>query len=77
MARVGHDVIGIDVDAPKVESLSAGRAPFFEPGFEAVLVEALASGRLTFTTDFGAARGSTVHFVCVGTPNAPARTPRT
>ncbi|MET3805243.1 UDPglucose 6-dehydrogenase [Nakamurella sp. UYEF19] len=68
MARSGHEVIGIDVDAPKVESLLAGKAPFYEPGFEDVLVEALESGRLTFTTDLGAVKGSTVHFVCVGTP---------
>jgi UDPglucose 6-dehydrogenase len=71
MARSGHEVIGIDVDAAKVEKLLAGQAPFFEPGFETVLVEALASGRLTFTTDLAAAQGSTVHFVCVGTPQTP------
>src|SRR4051794_6563155 len=68
MAQSGHDVVGIDVDAPKVGLLRAGRAPFYEPGFEEVLVEALATGRLTFTTDLAAARGNTVHFVCVGTP---------
>ena len=68
MAQSGHQVVGIDVDVPKVESLLAGKPPFYEPGFDQVLKEALASGRLTFTTDFAAARGNTVHFVCVGTP---------
>ena len=32
MAHLGHDVVGIDVDEAKIASLSAGRAPFFEPG---------------------------------------------
>src|SRR6478609_9852755 len=68
MAQLGHDVLGIDVDAPKIELLSAGRAPFFEPGFEEVLQEALASGRLKFSSDIASARGRPVHFVCVGTP---------
>jgi UDPglucose 6-dehydrogenase len=68
MAQSGHEVVGIDVDVPKIDSLRAGRAPFYEPGFEEVLVGALASGRLTFTTDSSAARGNMVHFICVGTP---------
>ena len=68
MARSGHEVVGIDVDTAKVALLQQGTAPFYEPGFEDVLAEALASGRLRFTTDMSAARGNTVHFVCVGTP---------
>jgi UDPglucose 6-dehydrogenase len=68
MAQLGHDVIGIDVDAPKVALLASGRTPFFEPGFEEVLQSALATGRLSFTSDMAAAQGSDVHFVCVGTP---------
>ena len=68
MAQLGHDVVGVDVDVAKIESLSQGRTPFFEPGFEDVLRRALDSGRLRFTTDFAAARGRPVHFVCVGTP---------
>ncbi len=68
MAQLGHDVVGIDVDAAKVALLAAGETPFFEPGFAEVLQAALASGRLSFTTDMAAAKGRTVHFVCVGTP---------
>ena len=68
MAQLGHEVTGIDVDVPKVELLASGRTPFFEPGFEEVLQAALASGRLSFTADMAQARGATVHFVCVGTP---------
>ena len=68
MAHLGHDVVGIDVDEAKIAFLSAGRAPFFEPGLPEVLESAGASGRLRFTTDFAAAADADVHFVAVGTP---------
>jgi UDPglucose 6-dehydrogenase len=68
MAQLGHDVVGIDVDEHKVASLNGARAPFFEPGFEELLTETLASGRLRFSADMAEAAGSRVHFVCVGTP---------
>ncbi|AWB85677.1 UDP-glucose dehydrogenase family protein [Mycetocola zhujimingii] len=68
MASLGHEVIGIDVDAAKVEALSAGRAPFFEPDLPELLREGVASGLLKFSTDIADARDSRVHFVAVGTP---------
>ena len=70
MAELGHDVVGIDVDPGKVQALSAGRAPFFEPGLPEILESAAATGRLRFTTDVSAAAGSAVHFVAVGTPQS-------
>ena len=69
MAKLGFDVLGVDVDESKIEALSAGRVPFFEPGLAEELGEMLASGRLSFTTDFDqAAEFGDVHFICVGTP---------
>ena len=68
MASIGHEVVGIDVDARKIEALSKGEAPFFEPGLPEILSEGIASGRLTFTTDMAAASGAKVHFIGVGTP---------
>lgn len=68
MAKLGHEVVGIDVDPRKVASLEAGEAPFFEPGLPELLQETKATGRLTFTTDMSAAAGAQVHFLCVGTP---------
>ena len=70
MADLGHTVVGVDVDAVKIAALSAGRAPFFEPGLAEVLGSAMASGRLSFTTDFAAVAGAQVHFVAVGTPQS-------
>jgi len=72
MAVLGFDVLGVDVDQSKIDALAAGDVPFFEPGLPEQLRIALDSGRLHFTTDFDeAAAFGDVHFVCVGTPQAP------
>jgi len=68
MSSLGFTVVGIDTDSAKVDQLSRGTVPFFEPGLEEIVKTELASGRLTFTTDFALARNADVHFICVGTP---------
>jgi len=68
MAKLGHEVIGIDVDERKISDLQAGRAPFFEPGLPELLTEVQETGRLSFSTSMADAEGARVHFVCVGTP---------
>lgn len=71
LASLGHDVIGIDADPEKAALLSAGLPTFYEPGLPELLDESLTSGRLRFDTDLAAIQGSTVHFICVGTPQMP------
>lgn len=68
MSSLGFEVIGIDVDPAKIALLTAGRVPFYEPGLEDLLQQEIASGRLTFTTNFNAIADADVHFICVGTP---------
>jgi UDPglucose 6-dehydrogenase len=68
MADLGHEVVGVDVDPARIEQLSAGQAPFYEPGLPELLTAAIATGRLRFTTDLDEVRGASVHFVAVGTP---------
>jgi UDPglucose 6-dehydrogenase len=69
LAELGFEVLGTDLDPARVESLSQGRAPFFEPGLDAMLGHGLRSGRLRFTTSLPeAAQFGDVHFLCVGTP---------
>jgi nucleotide sugar dehydrogenase len=68
MAELGHDVVGIDVDTAKIERLTAGNPPVYEPGLPEILGSAIRSGRLRFSTDIADARGAQVHFVAVGTP---------
>ena len=71
MSSLGFEVIGVDVDAAKIELLTAGKVPFYEPGLEDLLQKEIASGRLTFSTDFSAIADADVHFICVGTPQKP------
>ena len=71
MAKLGHEVVAVDVDPVKIERLAAGDAPFFEPGLPEILSEAIESGRIRFTTDMSEVAGSRVHFVAVGTPQGP------
>jgi UDPglucose 6-dehydrogenase len=69
MAEIGHEVIGVDVDERKVERLSVGEIPFYEPAMADLLGKHVASGRLRFTTSIEqAAEFADLHFVCVGTP---------
>jgi len=68
MAELGHTVIGIDVDPRKVDTLAAGRAPFFEPDLDDLLAKHVESGVVRFSDAFGDAAGADVHFLCVGTP---------
>lgn len=69
MAELGHEVLGVDVDESKIEALSSGQVPFYEPGLPEVLERNLDSGRLAFSTDYArAAEFANVHFLGVGTP---------
>lgn len=72
MASLGFEVLGFDVDASKIDLLSAGVVPFYEPGLEPLLRKTLPSGRLRFTTSYEeVADFGDVHFLCVGTPQRP------
>jgi UDPglucose 6-dehydrogenase len=68
MADLGHTVIAIDSDAAKVEYLSRGVPPIYEPGLGGLLSSVLPTGRLRFTTNYAEAADADVHFICVGTP---------
>jgi UDPglucose 6-dehydrogenase len=69
MAELGHDVVGMDDDASKIEALDAGRIPFFEPGLDDLVASGVEAGRLRFTGDGADAVGhAEAVFICVGTP---------
>jgi len=50
-AELGHEVVGVDIDAAKIEKLKQGVCPIYEPGLEELIKEGLKNGRLRFTTD--------------------------
>jgi UDPglucose 6-dehydrogenase len=69
-AELGNQVVGIDIDPDKVERLSRGHIPIFEPGLEEVVVRNLKAGRLKFTLDYvQGLSAAEFAFVCVGTPS--------
>jgi GDP-mannose 6-dehydrogenase len=69
LAREGHDVVGVDVDAFKVRAINEGRSPFFEPGLSQLVGEMVAAGKLRATVDHAEAiLGTDVALICVGTP---------
>ena len=66
----GHDVIGVDISANKIDLINNGKSPIVEPGLEELLQQGLRQGRLRGTTDVAAAvLESDVSFICVGTPS--------
>jgi GDP-mannose 6-dehydrogenase len=72
LASQGHHVWGVDVDALKVEQISAGRSPVVEPGIEPLIATAVASGLLRATTDpVEALDRADISLICVGTPSTP------
>lgn len=69
MAELGHEVLGVDVDQSKIETLSQGIVPFFEPGLPEILKRNIDAKSLHFTTSYeDAAEFANVHFLGVGTP---------
>ena len=72
LARLGHRVIGVDIDQLKVDQIGRGISPVIEPGIADLLQAARAANRLSATTDGTAAiQGSDVSLICVGTPSEP------
>ncbi|MGP5219297.1 UDP-glucose dehydrogenase family protein [Arthrobacter rhombi] len=72
MAELGFEVLGLDVDQEKVDSLSRGELPFHEPGLPELLLKHIDSGRLRFTTSYEEVGAwADVHFIGVGTPQLP------
>lgn len=71
MASIGHDVVGVDVDAGWVAKLAVGEAPFHEPEFEHLLKTYVTAGNLRFTSDISSVADASVHFIGVGTPQLP------
>jgi UDPglucose 6-dehydrogenase len=69
LARFGHEVGCADADPGRIDALSQGRVPFFEPGLQDLVEEGLGSGRLRFSESVSdVLQGARAAFLCVGTP---------
>ena len=72
LARDGHHVIGVDPNPIKVDFLRQGKSPIVEPGLDALIASAVASGRLVAGSDHAAAVAhADLLMICVGTPGRP------
>lgn len=70
-ASFGHEVVGLDIDEKKVESLKKSKVPFYEPNLEELLKTTQKEGQLTFTTSYKEAiTDSDVIMIAVGTPSS-------
>ena len=69
LADVGNNVLCMDIDVKKIETLEAGGIPIYEPGLKEMVANNVAAGRLHFTTDVaaGVAFGE-IQIIAVGTP---------
>jgi len=65
----GHRVVCVDKDPRKIDKLTRGEVPIYEPGLDVLMARNVAAGRLTFTGDLASAvdRADAV-FIAVGTP---------
>jgi len=69
LAETGHDVVCVDVDEQKIERLTRGELPIWEPELEAIVLRNATEGRLRFTTNAAAAvQHAEIQFIAVGTP---------
>ncbi len=65
----GHEVVCVDKNPHKIELLTQGEIPIYEPGLDQLLARNVAASRLSFTQDLHAAvTGADAVFIAVGTP---------
>lgn len=72
LAYLGNRVIAVDSNKERLTSLRSGKSPFFEPGLDDFLVDAIQSGNLEFSESIEqSVNKAQVIFIAVGTPPMP------
>lgn len=67
----GNSVVGVDIDAEKIERIKKGEMPIYEPGLSEIVSKSISQDRLSFTTSLAdGIRDAEIVFVCVGTPQS-------
>jgi len=70
LSKMGHDVIGVDINEEKVSMINNGNATIIEKDIEKLINNGWQKKRISATTDaIGAVRNSDISFICVGTPS--------
>lgn len=69
-ADLGNQVVCVDIDKERVDSINNGHPPIYEEGLEEMLKRNLKEDRIIATTDLRqAVLESEISFICVGTPS--------
>src|SRR3954463_5985886 len=69
LARLGHEVVGVEPDSSKLRAIRDGRCAFKEPGLEDLVREAVSCGRLRATDEGGPLLPwADASLICVDTP---------
>lgn len=68
LARAGHKVVGLDIDATKVAQTNQGVMPFVDKGADELLPVVLKSGAFRCTTDKKCLETAEVVITVIGTP---------
>ena len=67
----GNSVVGVDIDAEKIERIKKGEMPIYEPGLSEIILKSISQDNLSFTTSLAEGiRDAEIVFVCVGTPQS-------
>jgi GDP-mannose 6-dehydrogenase len=73
LAKIGHQVTGVELQREKVEILNSGAAPFMEPGLTDLIREQVQAGAMRATSDpVPAVQATEISLICVGTPSLPS-----
>ena len=68
-SAIGHEVVCVDLDNKKVDSINNCKPFFYEKGLKSLLIAQVKSGRLSATTNLNEAiKNSNVSMIAVGTP---------
>jgi GDP-mannose 6-dehydrogenase len=69
-SKLGHRVVGVDLDSRKTDAINAGRGPLVEHDLDDYIAEGIQEGRISAVNSaLGAVVGTDMTFVCVGTPS--------
>jgi GDP-mannose 6-dehydrogenase len=71
-AKLGHEVLGVDINKDKVAMVNAAVPPVVEPGLGDLMAEVVGTKRLRATISSEEAVSNTdIALICVGTPSRP------